>query len=102
MGPKGPDKWGSLDPKFAVCADGKAQSPIDISRTKATPNNQLRALSRDYYSAGAKLVNNGFNIAVSGRCGLKLMPLEKFQYCSAFSHSSSQVFVCVYLLAGTL
>ncbi|KAL1829415.1 hypothetical protein DCAR_0208754 [Daucus carota subsp. sativus] len=64
VGPKGPDKWGSLDPKFAVCADGKAQSPIDISRTKATPNNQLRALSRDYYSAGAKLVNNGFNIAV--------------------------------------
>lgn len=63
-GPKGPDKWGSLDPKFKMCSDGKAQSPIDIVRNKATPDDKLRALSRDYQSANAVLVNNGFNIAV--------------------------------------
>ncbi|KAK1375756.1 Carbonic anhydrase [Heracleum sosnowskyi] len=63
-GAKGPDKWGSLDPKFKVCSDGKAQSPIDIVRNKATPNDKLKALSRDYRSAPATLVNNGFNIAV--------------------------------------
>src|SRR5690242_11875288 len=30
-GAEGPDKWGSLDPSFAACASGRAQSPIDLS-----------------------------------------------------------------------
>lgn len=70
-GDKGPDKWGSLDPKFKTCSDGKAQSPIDIVRSKATRDDKLRALARDYHSANAVLVNNGFNIGVS--CGLKFL-----------------------------
>lgn len=65
MGDKGPDKWGSLDPKFKACSDGKAQSPIDLVRSKAVRNDKLKALSRDYQSARATLVNNGFNVAVS-------------------------------------
>ncbi|KAL8113472.1 alpha carbonic anhydrase 1, chloroplastic-like [Apium graveolens] len=64
LGDKGPDKWGSLDPKLKVCTDGKAQSPIDLVRTKATLDDKLNALSRDYQSARATLVNNGFNVAV--------------------------------------
>ena len=29
-GETGPDNWGRLSPDFALCADGRAQSPIDI------------------------------------------------------------------------
>ena len=30
LGATGPEHWGDLDPSFATCKDGKAQSPIDI------------------------------------------------------------------------
>ncbi|KAK1375755.1 Carbonic anhydrase [Heracleum sosnowskyi] len=64
VGDKGPDKWGSLDPKFKLCSDGKAQSPIDISRSKATHLEDSKGLAREYRSAKATFVNNGFSMAV--------------------------------------
>lgn len=74
-GVKGPDKWGSLDPKFKACSDGKAQSPIDIVKSKATHLEDVKGIARDYQSANATFVNNGFNIGVSY---IRLMALNKF------------------------
>ena len=31
-GPTGPAHWGDLDPSYAACSDGSAQSPVDIKR----------------------------------------------------------------------
>ena len=33
-GAEGPDKWGKLDDRFAVCATGHAQSPIDLTKAQ--------------------------------------------------------------------
>ena len=34
-GDEGPENWGALAPEFALCADGSAQSPIDIRDASA-------------------------------------------------------------------
>jgi carbonic anhydrase len=31
----GPDNWGSMDPAWIVCAEGREQSPIDLANAKA-------------------------------------------------------------------
>ena len=33
-GSQGPKNWGKLDPAYATCAGGHAQSPIDIQHAK--------------------------------------------------------------------
>lgn len=38
QGDVGPDHWGTLDPTFAPCAEGRSQSPIDISSPIITTN----------------------------------------------------------------
>ncbi|KAK7278669.1 hypothetical protein RJT34_23704 [Clitoria ternatea] len=63
-GPNGPEKWGSLSPSFAACSNGKAQSPVDLTKTDIFLNNQLRPLDRQYQPTNATLVNNKFNIGV--------------------------------------
>ena len=30
-GPQAPEHWGSLDPGFTVCSNGREQSPIDLT-----------------------------------------------------------------------
>src|SRR5579871_5867847 len=56
-GPKGPDHWGALDPDYAACNAGHAQSPIDIaSSTKAA----LPALRFEYKRGPILLINNGY------------------------------------------
>ncbi|KAI6674081.1 hypothetical protein NL676_001987 [Syzygium grande] len=63
-GPQGPSHWGDLSPKFAACARGQHQSPVNIVRSATVANKNLKALTRDYRPANATLVNNGFNIGV--------------------------------------
>ncbi|PIN16814.1 Carbonate dehydratase [Handroanthus impetiginosus] len=63
-GATGPDKWGSLDPKFWMCANGKSQSPINIVTTKVVLNKNLKPLIRSYDSENVTLVNNKFNVGV--------------------------------------
>jgi carbonic anhydrase len=56
-GDKGPAHWGSLDPDYAVCETGKAQSPIDIgtARTAALPPLQFH-----YRDGPLTIINNGY------------------------------------------
>ncbi|KAL3532099.1 hypothetical protein ACH5RR_005620 [Cinchona calisaya] len=66
-GADGPAKWGSLNPTFSACSNGKSQSPIDIAKGKIVLDTKLKALTRQYNSINATLINNGFNIGL--RCG---------------------------------
>lgn len=61
-GPRGPAHWGALDPDYALCNSGHAQSPVDIGATRRA---QLPALTFDYHSAPLPFVtNNGAAIRV--------------------------------------
>lgn len=56
-GEKGPEHWGDLDPDYAACKTGRAQSPIDIRNTQKA---ELPALRFDYKSGPLNIINNGY------------------------------------------
>jgi carbonic anhydrase len=62
-GETGPDHWGDLDPDYAECSAGEAQSPIDI----ASPTAQdLVDVTISYQPVSPlKIVNNGHTIQVT-------------------------------------
>jgi carbonic anhydrase len=64
VGSNGPGKWGSLSSKYAVCSNGKHQTPVDIVKGQVVHNKRFEPLTRDYNPANATLINNGFNIEV--------------------------------------
>jgi carbonic anhydrase len=59
-GANGPSNWAANDrTNYAVCADGTAQSPINISKTIAKP---LTNLKFDYVAGEAGIFNNGHTV----------------------------------------
>jgi carbonic anhydrase len=59
-GSTGPSHWADIDPaNYAVCADGTAQSPINIKGAKPTP---LKNLAFDYAEGEAGIFNNGHTV----------------------------------------
>ncbi|HUO01761.1 MAG TPA: carbonic anhydrase family protein, partial [Rhizomicrobium sp.] len=56
-GDKGPSHWGALDPDYAVCESGKAQSPIAIGATRKA---DLPTLRFAYKPGPLTIVNNGY------------------------------------------
>jgi carbonic anhydrase len=62
-GATGAEHWGELDPEYATCKTGKAQSPIDIQSTRKV---QLPVIRFEYKSGPLKyLINNGYTIRVN-------------------------------------
>ncbi|MCY4022000.1 MAG: carbonic anhydrase family protein [Anaerolineaceae bacterium] len=60
-GETGPDNWGSLSPDYAPCADGRAQSPIDIRNASEL---ELAAIHFDYGETPNVVTNTGHGIQV--------------------------------------
>ena len=60
-GTHGPEHWGSLDPGFAVCSNGREQSPTDL--TGAEPQD-LSEIVFDYAPSPISILNNGHTIQV--------------------------------------
>jgi carbonic anhydrase len=56
-GTDGPEKWGHLDPEYAVCALGKEQSPIDIRTTLKAHLPVLQFVNRD---GPLNIIHNGY------------------------------------------
>lgn len=56
-GANGPDHWGDLDPDYALCKNGKEQSPIDIRGAEKT---DLPAIQFEYKNGPLNIVNNGY------------------------------------------
>lgn len=65
-GAHGPEHWGSLDPAFAVCGNGREQSPIDL--TGAEPG-ELSEIGFDYAPSPISIGNNGHSIQVDYQAG---------------------------------
>jgi carbonic anhydrase len=63
-GSTGPTHWAALEPDFAACGSGHAQSPIDI-RQDAVLKANLPAIAFDYRPAPLKIVDNGHTIQVN-------------------------------------
>jgi carbonic anhydrase len=62
-GSNGPSAWGQLEPGFALCANGKRQSPINIE-DDSTLQGPAEALAFNYAPSNATVVNNGHTIQV--------------------------------------
>ncbi len=58
-GSTGPGNWGDLDPAYALCKTGKAQSPIDIRETVGAEGSPLEF---HYGASKISLINNGHTI----------------------------------------
>jgi len=61
-GREGPKYWGQLDPAYATCASGRAQSPIDIKKAKLVG---LPPLQFNYQPVALNVINNGHTIQVN-------------------------------------
>ena len=58
-GDEGPEHWSEMSSEFALCAEGTAQSPIDISDAAEV---DLVAIEFQYGATGSSIVNNGHSI----------------------------------------
>ena len=61
-GKEGPQHWAKLDPAYATCGSGHAQSPIDITHAKPA---ELAPLEFAYQSVPLSIINNGHTIQVN-------------------------------------
>jgi len=67
----GPAAWGGLSPKYAMCGEGRSQSPIDITTSTPTALPELRAQYRPaslhivHHEHKADVVNTGHSIQVN-------------------------------------
>lgn len=73
-GEQGPEHWGSMDPKYAVCQTGEAQSPIDIQKAEKA---DLPPLQFDYHPTPLNIVDNGHTIMVTYAPGSTLKVGDK-------------------------
>ena len=61
-GDQGPANWGALSPDYALCADGSAQSPIDIADASEVG---LVDIQFQYGESANNIFNNGHTIQVN-------------------------------------
>src|SRR5687767_6893382 len=61
-GKAGTSHWGELEPDFAACKAGKAQSPIDIRAVQA---GHSAPIGFGYTPGAAEIVNNGHTVQVN-------------------------------------
>jgi carbonic anhydrase len=84
-GENGPSHWSGLDTRYAACATGKYQSPIDI-RTDALRMRALPSLVFDYRPTSLHIVDNGHTIQVDVdtgsylRIGTNSYQLKQFHF----------------------
>ena len=65
----GSDFWGEIDPEFATCKVGEAQSPINV---ESTINLDIGNLSLNYQDTPLQIVNNGQTIRLDYQPGSSL------------------------------
>ena len=65
-GETAPDRWGGLNPSFAVCDGGVQQSPIDLAAPIPAGGGNLEI---QWQPSGAQVVDNGHTIQVNQAAG---------------------------------
>jgi carbonic anhydrase len=89
----GPDFWGDLDPSFAKCKDGLAQSPINLDRVI---DRDLPVIVFNYGISAAKVFNNGHTVEVEVDPGASIVSmgreyhLEQFHWHAPSEHTIGQ------------
>ena len=68
-GEDGPKEWGELDPGWASCGTGKAQSPIDITPKAGTAS----PITFHYKPTAAAVVDNGHTLQVNLAAGSSIV-----------------------------
>ena len=87
-GSKGPENWGSLSPDYAVCSDGRMQSPIDIVDAFPAKGSNLNF---DYKPSPLRIVNNGHTVQVNYGSGSVLTVAGKpFKLLQFHFHAPSE------------
>ena len=83
-----PEHWASLSPDFAACANGKQQSPVDITGYVA---GNLGPISCDFGEAEATLHNDGRQVSAEYEPGnVSTLGGREFGLKSAHFHSPSE------------
>ena len=72
-GESGPDQWGEMAPEFAMCAEGFAQSPIDIRDPGEV---DLVDIEFQYGQTDSMITNNGHTIQVNVDAGSSIVYSE--------------------------
>ena len=85
----GPACWGSLDPAFALCAEGREQSPIDLAGGMRA---DLEPIGYDYRRARVSVRNTGHTVRVDPEPGSAILldgvrfDLAQFHFHHAAEH----------------
>ncbi len=61
-GEEGPAHWGELNPDFALCSDGKSQSPVDLADSTGQ---DLSNIVFHYQPSKVNIIHNGHTIQVN-------------------------------------
>ena len=87
-GPGGPENWASLSEEYTTCADGKQQSPVDITGYEEADVNPISFL---YDSDAAAVHNDGRFVHIDYAPGSMLsVGKQIFELKSAHLHSPSE------------
>ena len=87
-GPGAPEHWASLSPDFAACANGKQQSPVDIT---GYVTGDLGPISLAFGEAEATLHNDGRQVRAEYESGnVSVLGGREFGLKSAHFHSPSE------------
>ena len=97
-GPEGPERWGMLSPKFAACAQGRSQSPIDVvdpvvgTDAREIETNLLPgALRIAHHEHVADGINNGHTIQINYEGGDTLtIGNERFELVQYHFHNPGE------------
>ncbi|GJJ79755.1 carbonic anhydrase [Pasteurella canis] len=76
-GHESPEHWATLSPKFAICTEGKSQSPVNIVNAI---DGKLAPIKIDYHPSSVEIVNNGHTIQVDFKDANNLMQLNGHTY----------------------
>jgi carbonic anhydrase len=78
-GDEGPEHWAELAPEFSACADGREQSPIDLSDATPVTGEQFERASGDFAvelqhrATVLDLIDNGHTIQVTPLADIGMM-----------------------------
>ncbi len=89
IGDTGPAHWGTLNDKYALCSDGKSQSPVNIAGAHGMG---LTAIEFSYATAqNLEIVNNGHTIQVNYPAGsYVVLTGKRFDLLQFHFHSPSE------------
>jgi len=78
QGEEGPEHWADLDSGFALCRDGKEQSPVDLTNTVPIEDSGIQrrlgntVLKREQRARVMDLVDNGHTIQVTNDAAMTI------------------------------